>query len=99
LITAGATDVGNIVFLVFDSEKALDQARENALADARRKAELYARAAGVRLGRVAWITETSNYMPVDPTSIFAQRQEKPVPIEPGQQTLRANITVGFDIAQ
>jgi len=99
LITAGATDVGNIVFLVSDSEKALDQARENALADARRKAELYARAAGVRLGRVAWITETSNYMPVDPTSIFAQRQEKPVPIEPGEQTLRANITVGFDIAQ
>ena len=89
LIKAGATDVGNIVFLVSDSEKA----------DARRKAELYARAAGVRLRRVAWITETSNYMPVGPTGILAQRQEKPVPIERGEQTLRANITVGFDIAQ
>lgn len=99
MIKAGATDVGNIVFLVSDSEKALDQAREAALADARRKAELYARAAGVRLGRVAWITETSNYMPVGPTGILAQRQEKPVPIERGEQTLRANITVGFDIAQ
>jgi uncharacterized protein YggE len=99
LIKAGATDVGNIVFLVSDSERALDQAREAALADARRKAELYARAAGVRLRRVAWITETSNYMPVGPTGILAQRQEKPVPIERGEQTLRANITVGFDIAQ
>jgi uncharacterized protein YggE len=38
-------------------------------------------------------------MPVGPTGILAQRQEKPVPIERGEQTLRANITVGFDIAQ
>jgi uncharacterized protein YggE len=99
MIKAGATDVGNIAFLVSEPQRAIDQAREDALADARRKAELYARAAGIRLGRVAWITETSNYMPVGPTSILAQRQEKPVLIEPGEQTLRANITVGFDIAR
>ena len=45
LIAAGATDVGNIAFLVSDPSKALDQAREAAIADARRKAEVYARAA------------------------------------------------------
>ena len=49
LITAGATDVGNIQFLLADPSKALDQAREAAVADARRKAELYARASGVSL--------------------------------------------------
>src|SRR5205823_8878183 len=38
LVTAGATDVGNIAFLVSDASKAADQAREAAMADARRKA-------------------------------------------------------------
>jgi uncharacterized protein YggE len=101
LIKAGATDVGNIAFLVSEPEKALDQAREAALADARRKAELYARAAGVRLGRVAWITETSSYVPVFPTGVAEPRQKmaRDVPIQSGEETLRTSINVGFDIAQ
>lgn len=100
LIKAGATDVGNIAFLVSEPEKALDQAREAALADARRKAELYARAAGVRLGRVAWITETSD-VPVFPMGVANPRQKMAldIPIQSGEETLRASITVGFDIAQ
>ncbi len=100
LIKAGATDVGNIAFLVSEPEKALDQAREAALADARRKAELYARAADVRLGRVAWITETSD-VPAFPTGVAKPRAKMAldVPIQSGEETLRASITVGFDIAQ
>jgi hypothetical protein len=100
LIKAGATDVGNIAFLVSDPEKALDQAREAALADARRKAELYARAAGVRLGRVVWISETSD-VPAFPMGVTVPRPKmaRDVPIQSGEETLRASITVGFDIAQ
>jgi uncharacterized protein len=100
LIKAGATDVGHIAFLVSEPEKALDQARETALADARRKAELYARAAGVHLGRVAWITEKSD-MPVFPMGVAEPRQKmaQHVPVQSGEETLRASITVGFDIAQ
>jgi uncharacterized protein YggE len=48
LITAGVTDVGNISFLVSDPSKALDEARKAAMADARRKAEVYAEASGLR---------------------------------------------------
>ncbi len=47
LVTAGATDIGNVEFLVSEPSKALDQAREAAIADARRKAEVYARASGI----------------------------------------------------
>ena len=50
LIAAGATEVWNVEFLVSDPAKVLDQAREAAVADARRKAEVYAKAAGVTLG-------------------------------------------------
>src|SRR5205085_296486 len=53
LAAAGATDVWNVDFQVSDPAKPLDEARTAAIADARHKAEVYARAAGVTLGRVA----------------------------------------------
>jgi len=98
LVTAGATDVGNIEFLIADASKVLDQAREAAVADARRKAELYARASGVSLGRVAWITESEPPLPLTaPRASLAKTA--PVPIEPGEDTLRIRVTVGFDIGR
>ena len=79
---------------------ALDQAREAAVADARRKAELYARAAGFTLGRVIWLTEGNGAMPPGPMPMFRAQASMaaPVPISPGEDTLRVQITVGFDIA-
>jgi len=101
LVKAGATDAGNVEFLVSDPAKALDQAREAAVADARHKAELYARAAGVNLGRVEWISESAGYEPpLSPArSKLSPALPKEVPIERGEETLRAAITIGFDIAQ
>jgi uncharacterized protein len=100
LVKAGATDAGNIAFLVSDPAKALDRAREAAVADARHKAELYARAAGVKLGRVAWISESAGYEPPLPmASAVARAKTLDAPIEPGEETLRARVSVGFDIAQ
>ncbi len=99
LIAAGATDVGNIAFLHSDLAKTLDRAREAAIADARRKAELYARASGLSLGRVAWITEDSGYGPPIPMGApRAAATAAAVPIAPGEDTLHVTITVGFDIA-
>src|SRR5262249_59415936 len=57
LVTGGVTDVENIAFLVSDASKAADQAREAAMADARRKAEVYAHASGIQLARIELITE------------------------------------------
>ncbi len=100
LLAAGATDLGNVEFLHSDSSKALDAARDAALADARRKAELYARAANLKLGSVAWITEDAFYAP--PLPRLAMRAAGGVgaapPIATGEDTLRARITVGFALA-
>ena len=99
LITAGATDVGNIEFLVSDPSKALDQAREAAIADARRKAEVYARAAGIRLGQVEWITEASGFGPVPLRGQGASAaRAAAVPIATGEDALEVTVTVGFTIA-
>jgi uncharacterized protein YggE len=86
----GATDVGNIAFLVSDPSKTLDQAREAAIADARRKAEVYAQASSLQLRRVEWITEDAGFAPPGP--MRAQGASVPmavsVPIATGEETLQ-----------
>ena len=85
-------------FLASDPGKALDQAREAAIADARRKAEVYARAAGVMLGRVVSIEEESGLSVPVPRRALAQAAGMQMPIAPGEDTLHATVTVLFEIA-
>jgi uncharacterized protein len=101
LVSAGVTDIGNVEFLVSEPSTALDQAREAAIADARRKAEVYAHASGIQLGRVEWISEDSGFAPPVPMRSPGASATMPasVPITSGEDTLRVRITVGFDIAR
>jgi len=101
LIAAGATNVGNLAFVVSDPAKGLDQARRAAIADARHKAELYANAAGVTLGSIVSITEDNASAPAP---VFMQRAAMPAvgmapPIAVGEDTLRVSVSVGFAIAR
>src|SRR6202165_769879 len=57
LVGAGANEIGGINFVVSQASKLLDEARERAVADARRKAEIYGKAAGVTLGAPLSISE------------------------------------------
>jgi uncharacterized protein YggE len=98
LIGAGATNIGGVQFLHSDISKVLDGARVAAMADARRKAQVYAEAAGIRLGSVIWITEEAAYAPSYPMAAARFSAAAPTPIAAGEDTLRAQITVGFDIA-
>jgi uncharacterized protein YggE len=100
LVAAGATNIGNVVFEVSDPSTAMDKAREAAIADARRKAEIYARAAGITLGRVLWVKEESaSVAPIQMSQFaIAAGRAAPVPIATGEDTLRARVTVGFDTA-
>lgn len=96
-IAAGANDVGSIQFLHADLSKTLDAARTAALADARRKAELYAHAAGLTLGAVSWVIEEQNNAP-QPRVFAARMAAAPVPIAAGEDTLQVRVSVGFDVA-
>jgi uncharacterized protein YggE len=97
VVAAGATDVGSVSFLVADESKALDEAREIAIADARRKAEIYAKASGVQLGGVVSITEDTGSAP--PIPMMTRANATAVPIATGEDTLRLRVTVGFEIAR
>ncbi|MFC7703331.1 SIMPL domain-containing protein [Plastorhodobacter daqingensis] len=57
VVQAGANTFHGLGFSMADPEPLLDEARRRAIADARRKAELYAEAAGVTLGEVVAIHE------------------------------------------
>jgi uncharacterized protein YggE len=100
LIAAGATDAGSVQFRHSDTSKSLDQARQAAIADARRKAEVYAQASGLKLGGVAWVTENPAYAPASPMGGMRVLTASPaVPIAAGEDTLRVQITVGFEVAR
>ena len=94
-IAAGANEMSGIEFIVSEQSKWLDQARDDAIADARRKAELYAKAAGVKLGRVVVINEDGSNPPSRP--VMQAMRAGAVPVAPGEQMLRASVTVSFDI--
>lgn len=94
-IAAGANEMSGIEFAVSQQSHLLDQARAGAVADARRKAELYAQAAGAKLGPVLQITDESAS---PPRPIQAMRASA-VPVAPGEQTLRVAVTVSYALSQ
>ena len=96
LIAAGATDIGSVNFIVSNASQLLDDARVQALADARRKAEIYAKAAGVKLGAPLSISEDGGGGPVLLRSAF-KADAAATPIAPGEETLRVSVTVSYEI--
>ncbi|MEO6946187.1 MAG: SIMPL domain-containing protein [Nitrobacter sp.] len=93
---AGANDIGGINFMVSNASKLLDDARAQAIADARRKAEIYAKAADVTLGAPLSISEEGS-----PGPMMYRRAAAPmaasVPIAPGEETLRIAVSVTWAI--
>lgn len=95
-IGAGANDLGGIEFVVSDRSKVLDGARAEAIADARRKAEIFAKAAGVTLGPVVAVAEDGAAEPPMPMMRMAARDQA-TPVSPGENTLQVGVTVTFQI--
>jgi uncharacterized protein YggE len=99
LVGAGATDIGGVNFIVSQASKLLDDAREQAIADARRKAEIYAKAAGVTLGAPLSISEEGG----SPGPVFrAKMVAAPMaatPVATGEETLSVTVSVSWAIKQ
>ena len=94
-IAAGANEMSGIEFAVSEESKLLDKARAEAIADAHRKAELYAKATDMKVGRVVAISEEGS---VPPLRLFQpMRAGAAAPIAPGEQTLRAVVTVSYEL--
>jgi uncharacterized protein len=96
LVGAGANDIGGIGFMVSQASKLLDEAREQAIGDARRKAEIYAKAAGVTLGAPLIITEGGVPAPITFRRMAAGAAEAAA-VAPGEETLQLDVSVSWAI--
>ena len=96
LVGAGANDIGGINFMVSNASKLLDEAREQAIADARRKADIYAKAAGVTLGAPLSISEGTTPGPIT-FRRMAAGMAAAAPVAQGEETLQVTVAVSWAI--
>jgi uncharacterized protein YggE len=95
---AGANRFDGVSFLVRNPEPARQEALRAAVARARSSAEVIASALGVRLGTVLTAATSVNIpRPVAYARMAAMAEAAPTPIQPGEQTVRADVTVSFSI--
>jgi uncharacterized protein len=97
-VTDGANTLNGLTFGLADPAPVLNEARKEAVADARAKAELLAAAAGVKLGRVVSISEAA--VGAEPMPMFrADASAGKVPVQGGELGLSANVTIFYEIVE
>jgi len=96
LLGAGANTLSGVEFLVADPSVATDQARAQAIADAKRKAEIYAKAIGAQLGRPVSVAEEAQ-SPRFLRSAAPAMAAATTPVAPGEETLRVSVTVTYEL--
>jgi uncharacterized protein YggE len=95
-------NIGGMSFDISDDAALITEARDNAYADAKKKAEQYAQLAGRALGRVERVTETvRNPQPLyygAASGSTASAPDRSTPVEAGQQTVRVRVTIIWQLA-
>jgi uncharacterized protein YggE len=96
MMEAGLNRIEGIAFGLDDRQGSLDEARSEAVRDARAKAELYAEAAGVGLGQVVGIRETQ---PFDRPFPMAMRAEAAMDgaVAEGSVAITAMVEIVYNI--
>jgi len=102
MTVAGANRMNGISFFVDKTENLLEEARRKAMADIRRKADLYADGLGVKLKRVLTINERVSRPSPRPMRgrIMAMAKSdarEAAPISAGEQALRIDISVSWEL--
>lgn len=104
LVGAGVNQVEGPYFTVENQEAAANEARTEAMKNAQARAELYARAAGMRVSRILTITEGGGYYPVAREnfvmatatgSTMAPPPPPPTAVQAGEVTLGVSLSVQF----
>ncbi len=100
LVAVGANQINGPGFRVDAADAALDEARTQAVATARARADLYARAAGLKVRRVVSIGESGGEQPRPMVVAMMARAPKlaeSTPVAPGEVTLAVTVTMVFEL--
>jgi hypothetical protein len=97
-VSMGANQVRGISFGVAEPAQLMDEARKRAIADAQRRARVYAEAAGLKLGKPIRIDEQVGGRPGPyPVARMEAAAASAVPVAPGEQTFSVTVTVSYAI--
>jgi hypothetical protein len=97
LVTVGANQINGVNFSIHDPSALLAEARTEAVADARAKAETFVKAAGVTLGSILSITENGNGGPRPMVFAAPMARAASVPVALGEETIDADVTITWEI--
>jgi len=101
LVAQGSNQISGPNLIIDKPEAALDEARARAVAIGRARADLYARALGMRVVRVVSVNESGGSYPVPPPMPMYARAEMAQAadskIVPGEQKLQVNLAMTFEL--
>ncbi|HEU4957683.1 MAG TPA: SIMPL domain-containing protein [Sphingomicrobium sp.] len=101
LVAEGANQINGPNLTIDKPESALDEARTKAVANARARADLYARALGMRVVRLISVSEGSGYNIPPPMPMVAMMAERSgsadSKIDPGTQQLQVSVSMSFEL--
>jgi hypothetical protein len=101
LVAEGANQINGPNLTIDKPESALDEARTRAIANGRSRADLYARALGMRVVRLLSVSEGGGYSvpPPMPVMMMAERSAgvADTKIDPGTQQLQVSVSMSFEL--
>lgn len=97
LVKAGANQMNGVSFYIDRPADLMDEARRRAVADVRRKADVYAEAAGIRIKGILSISEGGGRPPQPMLRTMAAESAENVPVAAGEQTISASVTITYEI--
>lgn len=99
LSKVGANNMNGISFGLQQTDGPMNEARKNAVKNARQKAELYATAAGVKLGEVLSIHESGGGHPRPMMRMAEAAMMDAVPIAEGTMQMSSSITMVYELVE
>lgn len=99
-VADGANTLNGVTFGLQEPKPLLDEARKRAVADAKDRATLLTGAAGVAVGPILTINESSGFTGPQPMfRMEAGVASEPVPVAAGQVSTLVSVTVTWEITQ
>jgi uncharacterized protein len=96
-VSAGSNSIQEVSFDLRNPKPQEDKALAHAIEDAGRKAEIAAKAAGVKLGKVLELTEGYGYAaPAAKSAVFVNGAI--TPIQPGEMVVTSSVTITYEIS-
>lgn len=99
LVDAGANNISGLSFDISDKDALLDEARKQAIADARAKAELYAKELGTSIKRLESLSESGGFQAPQPVMMRAKMElaAAPVPVAEGEMSISITVNTSWEL--